>query len=98
MFLEVQYLPPQAQTEEVTQFSHFAISKTRADQNTGGALFEFPMRTAMHGKSRVSSAISAMINKISKSAIINKISNFKLSTVALAQWVGVGVVVTGWCS
>ena len=30
---------------------------TRADQNTGGALLEFPVRTAMHGKSRVSSAI-----------------------------------------
>ena len=31
---------------------------TRADQNTGGALSEFPMRSAMHGKSRVSSVIS----------------------------------------
>ena len=29
----------------------------RADQNKSGALLEFPMRTAMHGKSRVSSAI-----------------------------------------
>ena len=29
----------------------------RADQNTGGALLEFPVRTAMHGKSRISSAI-----------------------------------------
>ena len=29
----------------------------RADQNTGGALLEFPVRTAMHGKSRVSPAI-----------------------------------------
>ena len=29
-----------------------------ADQNTGGELFEFPLRTAMHGRSRVSSAIS----------------------------------------
>ena len=28
------------------------------DQKMGGALLEFPMRTAMHGKSRVSSAIS----------------------------------------
>ena len=27
-----------------------------ADQNTGGALLEFPVRTAMHRKSRVSSA------------------------------------------
>ena len=34
------------------------ISLTMADQNTGGALLEFPMRTAVHGKSRVSSAIS----------------------------------------
>ena len=30
---------------------------TRADQDTGGALLEFPVRTAMHGKSRVSFAI-----------------------------------------
>ena len=30
---------------------------TRADQNTGGALLEFPVRTAMHEESRVSSAI-----------------------------------------
>ena len=29
-----------------------------ADQNTGGSLLEFPMRTVMHGKFRVSSAIS----------------------------------------
>ena len=32
------------------------LLKTRADQNTGEALLEFPVRTAMHGKSRVSSA------------------------------------------
>ena len=31
--------------------------QVRADQNTGGALLEFPVRTAMHGKSRVPSAI-----------------------------------------
>ena len=30
---------------------------TRADQNTGSTLLGFPVRTAMHGKSRVSSAI-----------------------------------------
>ena len=35
---------------------------TRADQNTGGALLEFPLRTAMQGKSRVSSAISVCDN------------------------------------
>ena len=29
----------------------------RADQNTGGTLLEFSVRSAMHGKSRVSSAI-----------------------------------------
>ena len=34
----------------------------RADQNTGGALLEFPMRTAMHGKSHVLSAISVCDN------------------------------------
>ena len=35
----------------------------RADQNTGGgALLESPMRTAMHGKGRVSSAISVEFN------------------------------------
>ena len=31
-------------------------------QNTGGALLEFAMRTTMHGKSRVSSAISVCDN------------------------------------
>ena len=35
--------------------------KIRADQNTGGAILEFPMRTAMHGKSRLSSAISVCV-------------------------------------
>ena len=36
----------------------FFFGPVRPDQNTGGALFEFPMRTAMHGNSRASSAIS----------------------------------------
>ena len=31
-------------------------SSTRVDQNMGGALLEFPVRTAMHRKSRVLSA------------------------------------------
>ena len=35
---------------------------TRADQNTGGALLDFPMRTAMQRKSRVLSAISVCDN------------------------------------
>ena len=42
-------------------------STTRADQNTGVALLKFPMRTAMHGKSRVSSVIS----------VWNNLQNFK---------------------
>ena len=33
-----------------------------ADQNTGGALLEFFIRTAVHGTSRVSSAISVSHN------------------------------------
>ena len=39
--------------------THFYVpfASTKADQNTGGALFFFPVRTAMDGKSRVSSAI-----------------------------------------
>ena len=40
----------------------FRVKQNRADQKTGGTLLEFPMRTAMHGKSRVSSAISACDN------------------------------------
>ena len=36
------------------------LNLLRADQNTGGALLEFPVRTAMHGKFRVSSAISTI--------------------------------------
>ena len=30
-------------------------------------------------------------------AIINKMSKIGFSTVAVAQWLGVGVVITGWC-
>ena len=37
-------------------------SPFRADQNTGGALLESPVRTAMQGKSRVSSVISVKLN------------------------------------
>ena len=53
--------------------------QTRKDQNTGGALLEFPMRTAMHGKSRVSSAIS----------VCDDWQNFKIgfSSVAVVQWI-----------
>ena len=36
--------------------------RSRADQNTGGALLEFPVRTAMHLKSLVPSAISVCDN------------------------------------
>ena len=36
---------------------YFEIYSTRADQNTGGALLEIPMKTVMHEKSRVSSGI-----------------------------------------
>ena len=39
-----------------------AVSYTRADQDTGGALLEFSLRTAMHGTSCVSSAISVWNN------------------------------------
>ena len=35
---------------------------TRADQNTGGALLGFSVRTAMHGTSCVSSAITVWNN------------------------------------
>ena len=38
------------------------INNNRAAQNTDSALLEFPMRIAMHGKSRVSSAISVCDN------------------------------------
>ena len=34
-----------------------ALAESRTDQNTGGALLEFPVRTAMHWKPGVSSAI-----------------------------------------
>ena len=43
---------------------NYCVSRIRADQNTGGALLEFPMRTAMHGKSRVSSAIKYNFSKL----------------------------------
>ena len=39
----------------------------RADQNTGGALLEFLVRTAMHRKSRVSSAIKYDFFKLNDS-------------------------------
>ena len=35
---------------------------TRADQNMGGSILKSPVRTAMHKKSRVSSAISVELN------------------------------------
>ena len=35
----------------------YLVSNSRADQKMGGALLEFSGRTAMHRKSRVSSAI-----------------------------------------
>ena len=62
----------------ISSQSPYVLDCARADQNTGGALLEFPMRTAMHLKSSVSSAISAIINKISKT---------DFSTVVVAQWV-----------
>ena len=40
---------------------------TRADQKTGSALLEFSGRTAMHGKSRVSSAIKYACSKFDDS-------------------------------
>ena len=47
-------------TDRATRAWFVALEKslTREDQNTGSALLECPMRTAMHGKSRVLSAIS----------------------------------------
>ena len=51
--------------ENATSQSQKPLTFTRSDQNTGGALFEFFMRTAMHGTSCVSSAISICHNKIS---------------------------------
>ena len=53
--------------------------KGRTDQNTGGALLEFSMRTAIHGKSRVSSAIFVCHNQ----------QNFNkgFTPVTVAQWV-----------
>ena len=58
--------------------------KTRAAN-----FLKFPMTTAMHGKSRVLSAISVCDNQ----------QNFKMVS---RQWrslsgLGVGVVITGWC-
>ena len=38
------------------------LDRSRADQNTGATLLEYPMTTAMQGKSRVSSAISICDN------------------------------------
>ena len=44
--------------------------------NTGGALLESPVRTAMHGKYRVSSAIYVELNCLQYLfAMINKISD-----------------------
>ena len=40
----------------------YLVQLIRAGQNTGGALLEFSMRTAMRRKSRVSSAISVCDN------------------------------------
>ena len=59
----------------------------RTDQNTGGALMEFSMRTAMHGLSRFSSAISVSDNQQNFTA--------SLSLVTIAQRLGVGLWITG---
>ena len=52
----------------------YCFSLISADQNTGGALLEFLVRTAMHGKSRVSSAIKYDFFKLddSENCIIGK--------------------------
>ena len=39
------------------------VARIRAHQNTGGAILEFLMRTALHGKSRVLSAVSVCHNE-----------------------------------
>ena len=63
--------------------------ETRADQKTDGALFEFPMRTAIHGKTCASAAIS----------VCDNYQNFRIgfSTVAVAQCVRRQSSVTGKC-
>ena len=43
----------------------------KANQNTCGALLEYPMRTALHGTARVSSAISVCDNYQSFTAILS---------------------------
>ena len=43
------------------------VDSNRADQNTGDALLEVPVRTAMHWKSRVSSAIKYDVFKLDDS-------------------------------
>ena len=48
--------------EFATLFIDLCSVTSRADQNTGGALLKFPMRTPIHGKSRVSTAISVCDN------------------------------------
>ena len=59
------------------------------DQNAGGALLESPMRTVMHGKSRVSSVISVELNLIVCTICFAIITKFQtiFSSVAVAQWV-----------
>ena len=62
------------------------LTWNRADQNTGGTLLEFSMRTAMHGTSRVSSAIS--VSKIKKKSLYSFNSG-------IAQWIRDHRVVKG---
>ena len=66
-----------------------STTRPKADGNTGDTRLEFPMRTVMHWKSRVLSAIS----------VCNNLQNFKIgfSTVAVPQWLRVGLVITGCC-
>ena len=61
-------------------------NQSRADQNTGDALLEFPVRTAMYETSRVSSAIS----------LFNKETKFHhLPTAALLSGLGDGLQIIG---
>ena len=71
----------------MTILYHQLVNQFRADQNMGGTLLESPMRTDMHRKSHILSAISVELNCLQYLfAIISKISD-GFPSVAVAKWV-----------
>ena len=63
----------------MTSVKTATVKKIRADQDTGGAVLKFSMKTATHGTPRISSGTTVCDNYQGFTSIV--------SSVAVAQWV-----------